>query len=298
MEEGPPPSSRQELVSLISQLTPGDGDVQTAIPSLTLYRASTPSACNGNVVNASLIMAAQGVKRVTLAGQAYDYGPTRALIIAMDLPVMAQVIMASAEVPYLCVSYALDLTHIADLMAEMRLTNPVTIPEGKAMSLCTVTAPLFDTVLRLVRLLSTPSDIPILAPLVERELLYRLLTSEQGMRLRHLTMSGSQSHKIARAIEHLRRHFAEPVRVENLADLVNMSVSSLHHHFKALTSLSPLQYQKQLRLHEARRMLIRRVSDVTSAAYSVGYESPSQFSRDYSRLFGAPPSRDMVQLRG
>jgi transcriptional regulator GlxA family with amidase domain len=165
------------------------------------------------------------------------------------------------------------------------------------MSLCALAAPLFDTALRLVRLLDSPADIPILAPLVERELLYRLLTGEQGMRLRHLTMTDSQTYKIARAIDYLKRHFTEPLRIHTLAAHVNMSVSSLHHHFKAATAMSPLQYQKLLRLREARRLMIGQVSDVTSAAYSVGYESPSQFTRDYSRQFGAPPSRDIAALR-
>lgn len=294
---GPPDVSRQEIVSRIGRLVPADGEYRTAIPSLSLFRASSPSACECSLTRASLILAAQGQKRITLSGQAYDYGPTRALIVAMDLPVMAQVVSATAEAPYLCVVYDLDLSRIADLMTEMKVTAPKAIPEGQAMSLCPVTAPLFDTTLRLVRLLETPADIPILAPLIERELLYRLLTGEQGMRLRHLTMAESQSYKIARAVEYLKTHYAEPLRIETLASRVSMSVSSLHHHFKAVTSMSPLQYQKQLRLHEARRLLILRASDVTSAAYSVGYESPSQFTRDYSRLFGAPPTRDLGLLR-
>lgn len=287
-----PSFSRQEMVSLISHRTPSDGEHRTAIPSLSFFRASQPSECECSIVRASLVLAVQGQKRVILADTAYDYGPTRGLITAMDLPVMAQVVAASAESPYLCLVYALDLQHIADLMTEMKLTAPKTIPEGQAMSLCPVTASLFDAALRLVRLLETPADIPILAPLIERELLYRLLIGGQGMRLRHLTMLESQSYKIARAVDYLKRHYTEPLRIDTLVTQVHMSVSSLHHHFKAVTSMSPLQYQKQLRLHEARRLLIRQ-SDVTSAAYSVGYESPSQFSRDYSRLFGAPPTRDI-----
>lgn len=210
---------------------------------------------------------------------------------------MAQVIAATAEEPYLCLVYEVDLRHITDLMTEIGLAAPRAIPEGQAMSVCTVSASLFDAALRLVRLLDTPADIPFVAPLVERELLYRLLTGEQGMRLRHLTMADSQTYKIAQAIEYLKGHYMEPLRIKTLAQQVSMSVSSLHHHFKTVTSMSPLQYQKQLRLYEARRLLMRRASDVTSAAYTVGYESPSQFSRDYSRLFGAPPSRDIVLLR-
>lgn len=294
---GPPDVSRLEMVSLISRLAPTDGGYHTAIPSLSLFRASLPSACEGSLARASLILAAQGQKRITLSGQAYDYGPTKGLISSMDLPVMAQITSATPDAPYLCVVYDLDLLHISALMAEMRLCVPRTIPEGQALSVCPITAPLFDAVLRLLRLLETPADIPILAPLVERELLYRLLTSEQGMRLRHLTVAESQSHKVVQAIEYLKAHYAEPLHIDSLARRVSMSVSSLHHHFKAVTSMSPLQYQKQLRLHEARRLLTSRASDVTSAAYTVGYESPSQFSRDYSRLFGAPPTRDVLLLR-
>lgn len=294
---GPPDASRQEMVSLISRLAPVDGGHPTAIPSLSLFRASAPSACEYSLTRASLVVAAQGQKRITLSGEAYDYGPTKGLITAMDLPVMAQITSATMNAPCLCAVYDLDLSHIAALMVEMKLSPPRTIPEGLALSLFPITAPLFDTVLRLLRLLDAPTDIPILAPLVERELLYRLLTSEQGMRLRHLTVAESQSHKIALAIEYLKAHYAEALRIDSLARQVSMSVSSLHHHFKAVTSMSPLQYQKQLRLHEARRLLIGQMSDVTSTAYSVGYESPSQFTRDYSRLFGAPPTRDVMLLR-
>ncbi|WP_199175612.1 AraC family transcriptional regulator [Telmatospirillum siberiense] len=285
------------MASLISRCAPRDGEHRTALPHLSLFRRSSPSESECSLTRPSLVLAAQGQKRVILAGQAYDYGPMHGLVTSMDLPVMARVVTASADIPYLCLVYELDLQHIADLMSEMGLAVAKTIPEGKAMSLCTISAQLFDAALRLVRLLETPADIPILAPLVERELLYRLLTGEQGMRLRHLTMAESQSYKIARAIEYLKHHYTEPLRIGTLASLVNMSVSSLHHHFKTVTSLSPLQYQKQLRLHEARRLLIRQMSDVTSAAYSVGYESSSQFTRDYSRLFGAPPTRDIVLLR-
>ena len=295
---GPPDSSRRELISLIGRHTPADGDHQTPIPMLSLFRWSSVSTLDCSVTRPSLIIAAQGTKRMILADHPFDYGRDHGLIAAMQLPVMARVTEATPDAPYLCLVYELDLVRIADLMAEMRLPAPRTMPEGKALSLCAVTAPLFDAALRLVRLLDEPEHIPMLAPLVERELLYRLLIGEQGMRLRHLTLGESQTFKIARAIDYLKRNYTQPLRIETLAGEVNMSVSSLHHHFKAATSMSPLQYQKQLRLYEARNIMLRQVSDITSAAYSVGYESPSQFSRDYSRLFGAPPSRAMANLRG
>jgi AraC-like DNA-binding protein len=295
---GPPDSSRRELISLLGRHTPADGEHRTPVPSLSLFRWSQPAMLECSVTRPSLIIAAQGSKRMILADHPFDYGREHGLIVSMHLPVMAQVTVATPDAPYLCLVYELDLPRIAELMTEMRLPAPRTVPEGKALSLCAVTAPLFDAALRMVRLLDEPAHIPVLGPLVERELLYRLLIGEQGMRLRHLTLADSQTYKISRAIDYLKRNYAQPLRIETLASEVSMSVSSLHHHFKAVTSMSPLQYQKQLRLHEARNLMMLQISDVTSAAYSVGYESPSQFSRDYSRLFGAPPSRHRALLRG
>ena len=295
--QGPSDSSRHEMISRAARWAPAEGEHPSALPALNFFRWSSPTVTECSVLKPSLVLAVQGQKRLVLSGHNYDYGPSHGLITVFDLPVMAQVTAASASEPYLCLVYALDPVRIAELMAEMRLAPPKMIPEGRAISVCRVSAALFDAALRLVRLLDTPADIPILAPLIERELLYRLLTGEQGMRLRHLTLAESQTYKIARAIDYLKQHYAQPLRIGTLANHVSMSVSSLHHHFKAVTSMSPLQYHKQLRLHEARNLLIRQVSDVTSAAYSVGYESPSHFSRDYSRLFGAPPTRDLAVLR-
>lgn len=286
-----------ELIRLIGEKTPSDGDHATALPSLSLFRWSSSSMIECSMVKPSLVVTVQGRKRLTLAGDLYEYGLGRGLITALSLPVTAQIVAASAAEPYLCLVYELDPLRIADLMTELRLAAPKTIPQGPAISVCPLSAPLLDAALRLIRLLDEPADIPILAPLIERELLYRLLTGEQGMRLRHLAVNESQTFKIARAIDYLKQNFTQPLRIETLAHHVNMSVSSLHHHFKAVTSMSPLQYHKQLRLHEARSLLIRQMSDVTSAAYKVGYESPSHFTRDYSRLFGAPPTRDLAAER-
>ena len=295
---GPSHDARREMISLIDRHARREGDQSTPLAALNLFRWSTLANLECFVTRPSLILAAQGSKRVVMADEPLEYGGNHGLIVAMQMPAVARVTKASAEEPYLCMVYELDLVLIAELMTEMRLPSPRTMPEGRAVSLCTLTAPLFDAALRMLRLLDEPAHIPMLGPLVERELLYRLLIGEQGMRLRHLTLAESQTCKISRAIDYLKRNYAQPLRIETLANEVNMSVSSLHHHFKAVTAMSPLQYQKQLRLHEARNLMIRQVSDVTSAAYSVGYESPSHFSRDYSRLFGAPPSRDMAMLRG
>ncbi|MGZ2746989.1 AraC family transcriptional regulator N-terminal domain-containing protein [Burkholderia stagnalis] len=290
-------SGRRELAALISRFAPVDGSHATAIPALMFHKHTHPIDLGCGVSRAAFVLAAQGAKRVVVADQAYEYDSQNCLITSIDLPILSRVTKASPDAPYLCLSFALNPQRIVELAAEMRLPDGGAGPEGEGIALAELTPPLLDVALRLVRLLDTPADIPVIAPLIEKELLYRLMTSEQGARLRHMAVAGSQTHRISRAIEWIRDHFAEPMRVETLAQVVNMSVSSLHHHFKHVTTLSPLQYQKQLRLHEARRLLLRPGCDVGSVAASVGYESASQFSREYSRLFGAPPMRDVVQLR-
>ncbi len=293
----PREAARRELAALIERFAPADGAHPSAIPALSFFRCSSPVDLGCSVTRAAFVFAAQGAKRVTVAGQAYEYDHQQCLVTSVDLPMLSQVTRASAGAPYLCVKIALDVQRIAELSAEMRMPPPEAVPTGEGIVVGALSEPLFDAALRLVRLLDTPADIPILAPLIEKELLYRLLTSGLGARLRHIAVAGSQTYRIARAIEWLRHHYTEPLRVETLAQQVNMSVSSLHHHFKHVTTLSPLQYQKQLRLHEARRLLLGQHGDVGSVALRVGYDSPSQFSREYSRLFGAPPLRDVVQRR-
>lgn len=290
-------SARHELAALIGRFAPVDGGHQTAIPSLSFYKYSCPADLGCSVSRAALVIAAQGAKRVMVAGQAYEYDSLHCLITSVDLPILSRVTQAAPDAPYLCLRLALDPQRIVELAAEMRLPEPGAATAGEGIAIAALTAPLFDAALRLVRLLDTPGDIPIVAPLIEKELLYRLMTREQGARLRQMAVTGSQTNRIARAIGWIRDHYAEPMRVEMLAQAVNMSVSSLHHHFKNVTTLSPLQYQKQLRLHEARRLLLAQAGDVGSVAARVGYESASQFSREYSRLFGAPPLRDVVQWR-
>ncbi len=288
-------AGRRALAAAIDAHAPTDGEHTTAIPGLSLLRYSSDVAPGCAVHKASLVVAAQGAKRVVLAGQAYEYGHTHGLITSLDLPLIARVTAATPDMPYLCAVYALDLPRIAELLADLRVPAPRAA--GTAISVCMLSASLFDVLLRLVRLLDTPVDIPFLAPVIERELLYRLLMGEQGQRLRHLTIADSQSYKIAQAIAWLKVHYTEPLRIEDLARHVHMSVSSLHHHFKAITSLSPLRYQKQLRLHEARRLIVTHDVDVTTAATAVGYGSLSQFSREYSRLFGTSPVRDAARVR-
>lgn len=290
-------TARRELAALIGRFAPCDGGHQTAIPSLSFYRCSAPVDLGCGVSHSAFVFAAQGAKRVVVAGHAYQYDHLHCLVTSVDLPTMSQVTRASAAEPYLCMKLALDPQRIVELAAQLHLPEPEAVPAEEGIAIGPLSTPVFDTALRLARLLDSPGDIPILAPLIEKELLYRLMTSEMGTRLRHVAVTGSQTYRIARAIEWIQHHYTEPLRVETLAQQVNMSVSSLHHHFKNVTTLSPLQYQKQLRLHEARRLLLRHSGDVRSVAIRVGYDSPSQFSREYSRLFGAPPLRDVAQFR-
>jgi AraC-like DNA-binding protein len=286
---------RQDLAALIDRLAVDDGDHETAIAGLNLYRSSQPINSKCGVYTSTLTLVAQGGKRVLLAGERYDYDQANYLVTTIDLPVIYSVTEASPERPCLCVVWQLDPSRIAELLtADL---PPVKVSAGRGMSISPLSHDMLDAVLRLVRLLETPADIPMLAPLIERELLYRLIISDQGARLRQIAMTGSQTQQIARAIDWLKQHFNAPLRIQELARTVNMSVSSLHHHFKAITAMSPLQYQKLLRLQEARRLLLTEHCDAASAAHRVGYESPSQFSREYSRFYGAPPLRDVAQIR-
>lgn len=287
---------RAELAAIIDRSTGSDGHHATALPALNFFRAGVPGTQVCAMYEPGLAVVAQGAKQALLGDETYRYDQANYLITSIDLPVSSQVIDASPERPYLCAMLRFDGRVIAELLADADLP-PSSATSARGIAVSPLSEELLDTVLRLVRLLDTPRDLPVLAPLIERELLYRLLTSEQGPRLRHVATAGSRSHQISHAIDWLKNHYDEPLRIEALAGAVNMSSSSLHHHFRAVTAMSPLQYQKQLRLQEARRLLLARHCDVASAAHRVGYESPSQFSREYSRLFGAPPMRDVEQMR-
>ena len=264
-------------------------------PRPAFFRADAPEPRLSMVYDPALVLVAQGAKQVILGDEVYRYDESNYLLSAFDLPAHCQVVEASAARPYLCVKLCLDM----DLLRELLASAPDTLPgpTGLGLAVSPLDPGLLDAVLRLVRLLETPDDLAVLGPLAEREILYRLLTGPQGDRLRQRAVAGSRSQQVARAIEWLRRHYHRPLRVGDLAAEVAMSPSSLHHHFRAITAMSPLQFQKQLRLQEARRLLMSEPGDVASVAHRVGYESPSQFSREYSRQFGAPPSRDLEQLR-
>ena len=289
---------RAELAARMERLTARDEIHATSLAGLSLIRISRPTEPIHVLHKPALCVIAQGSKQVMLADEVYRYDPARYLVISVDLPIVGQVIEASPKRPYLCFRLDLDPGEIGALLIEAGLPAPRGEDPDRGLFLSRTSLPLIDAVLRLVRLLETPQDIPILAPLVVREILYRLLRSEQGGRLQRVAVADSQAQRVAKAIGWLKRNYAQTLRIEALARDVHMSPSALHHRFKAVTAMSPLQYQKQLRLQEARRLMLGELTDAATAAYRVGYESPSQFSREYSRLFGAPPSRDVARLRG
>ncbi|WP_266160708.1 AraC family transcriptional regulator [Dyella silvatica] len=286
-----------ELSEIIARYAPIDGDHPTALPLLTLYRHSQIGDLPCGMSRPALIIAAQGAKRIIAAGEGYDYDARHCLITSIDLPVMSRITQASTAQPYLCMAVSLDLRQIAALMVDMGRPRSESLPIGRPIAVGSLSARLLDSALRLARLLDHPNEIPVLAPLIEREMLFLLLSGEHGRRLGQLAAGDSGSSKIARAIDWLKNHYDKPLSIDELSQRLNMSVSSLHHHFKDVTSMSPLQYQKQLRLHEARRILLGRDTDVGTVALRVGYDSPSQFSREYSRLFGEPPLRDISRIR-
>jgi len=269
----------------------------TAIPGLSLFQRIAPTPPASFMFEPRICVIAQGAKRVLLGEETYVYDPQHFLITSVDLPTVAQVINASREKPYLGIILKIDQREISQLMVDSNLPPPRPQKSSRGMATGDVTLPMLSTFLRLIELLDEPKDIPILAPIIQREIFYRLLVGDQGVRLRQMASAGSQSQQIARAIDWLKSNYTQPLRIDDLAAQVNMSTSTFHHHFRAVTAMSPLQYQKWLRLNEARRIMLAENQDATTAAFQVGYESPSQFSREYGRLFGAPPLRDITSLR-
>jgi AraC-like DNA-binding protein len=287
----------EALRQSIARWTEQGTQLMTAIPSLSLYRQDAPTQPTSYMQEPSLCLIAQGVKRVLLGDDTYVLDVHHFLITSVDLPTMVQIITASRKQPYLSLILKLDQHEMAQLMVDSHLPPPRAQQSSRGMATGAVTVPLLSACQRLIDLLAAPQDIPILAPLIQREILYRLLVGDQGARLRQIASAGSQSHQVAQAIEWLKRHYTRPLRIEDLAVHVHMSPSTFHQHFRALTAMSPLQYQKWLRLNEARRLMLTERHDAATAAFQVGYESPSQFSREYRRVFGAPPLRDIKSLR-
>jgi AraC-like DNA-binding protein len=280
-----------ELAGAIERLAGRDGEHATLVPGLTLLRLSQPCAPVHAIHRPALCVIAQGAKHLQLADELYAYDASTYLAVVQDLPVMAQVVQANEQAPYLCLRLDFDAAELAQSVLQWASAPPRDGSRGLFVG--SIDTALLDPLLRLVRLLDAPDDIAALAPLITREVLYRLLTGAEGWRLGAFAHGGSQARRIALAIAWLREHFAEPLRIEDLARVAHMSASSLHRHFKAVTAMSPVQYQQRLRLVEARRLTLAQSLDAASAALRVGYQSPSQFSREYSRLFGAPPARDL-----
>jgi AraC-like DNA-binding protein len=289
--------ARETLGKCIARWTDKGDQPMTAIPGLSLYRRDETSAPTSIMYEPRICMIAQGAKRVLLGDDTYVYDEHHFLIASVDLPTVVQIIKASREKPYLGLVLKLDQREMSQLMVDSHLPPPRPQLSSRGMATGEVTLPLLTAFQRLIDLLDEPKDIPILAPIIQREILYRLLVGDQGVRLRQMASAGSQSHQIARAIDWLKGNFTRPLRIDDLATQVHMSTSTFHHHFRTLTAMSPLQYQKWLRLNEARRLMLTEHADATTAAFDVGYESPSQFSREYTRLFGAPPLRDITSLR-
>ena len=289
--------SLEALGKNIARLTArGDQDT-TAVPGLSLFRRDEPTEPISLMYEPSVCLVAQGAKRVLLGDDTYVYDAHHYLITSVHLPTVVQIIDASREKPYLGLRLKLDQREISQLMVDSNLPPPRAQQSSRGMATGEVTLPLLTAFQRLIDLIAEEKDIPILAPIIQREIIYRLLVGDQGARLRQIASAGSQSHQIARAIDWLKANFTRPLRIDDLAAQVRMSSSTFHHHFRSMTALSPLQFQKQLRLREGRRLMLAEHMDAATAAFQVGYESPSQFSREYNRLFGAPPLRDITNLR-
>jgi AraC-like DNA-binding protein len=288
---------RADLARKISAHCSGEGKLDTAIPGFWLYRRSEPTACTSAAYKPGLIVFVQGKKRINLGRSTLVCDESNFLLTSIDLPVVSQVVDASRERPILCLTLDLETPHVRRILSEYELPAPGETAVARGMSIGETTAELLDACSRLVDLLDAPQDIPFLAGHIEREIIYRLLRSPQGAHLRAIATLGEQSNRTAKAVSWLKENYDKPLHVEELAGIAQMGVSTLHHHFRSLTAMSPLQYQKQLRLHVARERMLNEGLDAASAGFGVGYESASQFSREYTRFFGQPPMRDVKSRR-
>ncbi len=293
-------SLEKSLISLghsIARWTDKEERVDTSVPGLSLFKRYEPTGPMGGIYEPSICIIAQGAKRVLLGDDTYVYDANHYLISAVHLPTIAEITAASRDKPYLGLRLKFDLHELSQLMADSKLPPPRVQQSPRGMATGDVTLPLISCFNRLLGLLEERGDIPILAPVIVREITYRLLIGDQGERLRQIASVFSQGHQIARVIDWLKENYTGTLRIDDLAKQVSMSTSTFHHHFKSLTAMTPLQFQKMLRLNEARRIMLTEQTDAATVAFHVGYESASQFNREYSRLFGAPPLRDIKKLR-
>jgi len=289
----------QELAKLVTRHTDGRGNGihATAIAQLEFLRESAAPTALCAVYEPTFCIILQGQKETLLGKETYHYGAAQYLVATVDLPLSGNIVEATLDKPYLCFKLNLDAAELWNIIDQLQCDPDQKESSVRGLFVSDANAPLIDCATRLTRLLDTPQDIPFLAPMIVREIYYRLLMGDQNEAVWQIATSGSQMQRIAEVIKQIKVEFAKPLRVDDLAKQAKMSPASFHRHFKAVTSMSPLQYQKQLRLLEARRLMLAEDADATHAAYQVGYESPSQFSREYSRMFGAPPMKDIERLR-
>ncbi|MET3848841.1 AraC family transcriptional regulator [Paenibacillus sp. OAE614] len=284
-----------ELSGRLNQLLQTDGLHITEIPSLHMMRATAKSEPIHSMYAPSLCFIVQGAKSAALGQEIYHYNPTTYLVTSVHLPIKSEITEASPEVPFIGLHLEFTPDQILDILQHTDLAWPEESEPGSGIFVGKTNSQLLDALLRLVKLFDQPAEIPILAPLITREILFRVLQGEQGHLVKQFAVIGSQAHAIAKAIQLIHRDYSKPLRVEELAKEVNMAASSFHKHFKQVTALSPLQYQKRIRLQEARHLMISEKMGAADAAFQVGYESPSQFSREYARLYGLPPKSDLKQ---
>lgn len=288
---------KQELALLIDKFSAHEGINQTPIPDVLAYKSTITERITPSVYDPSLCIVAQGRKQAMLGKELYRYEPANYLMVSVDLPMIGRVTEASKEKPYLCMKIRIDLKKISELLLHTDLHDNQFHPASRGIFVGTLGGTESDSILRLARLMDAPGDIPVLAPAMIREVYYRVLRSEYGATIAQTALKGSKMQRIASVIQKLKSELAQPISVKNLADLAGMSVSTFHVHFKSVTAMSPLQFQKRLRLIEARQLMLADKLDAAHTAYRVGYESSSQFNREYARMFGDPPGRDIDRLR-
>lgn len=290
-------SQQKQLAALVERFTDRDGFQTTAIPSLDFIRASNPSEPLHTLYTPSLCVIVQGAKMVILGKESYKYDANSYLVASVHLPIIGHIMEATPESPYLGIRLGFGSDQILDIIKASQQELRSKPGLGRGLTVTRANTTLLDALLRLARLLETPNEIPILAPLIIKEILYRVLQDEPGYIIKPFAVIGSHAQSIAKVITLINNDFAKPLRIDALAKEINLSPSSLHHHFKKVTAMSPLQYQKQIRLQEARRLLLAETLSAADAGYRVGYESPSQFSREYARMFGLPPLLDIKRLK-
>ena len=285
------------LAEIINKHTPEEGMSDTLIPGLQLFRGNAPNLQTPTIYNPSICLLVQGQKQVMLHKDIYKYNASEFLIISVDLPVIGEVTIASKDEPYLSLKIDIGVTMLSEVLINMEYPANQNDNNGLGLNIAKADQLIGNSVLHLIEMLNAPEDIPFLAVQTIREIFYRILRSEYGYMLAQIAFKGSHVERISRAIRKIKTGFHEKITVEELADIAGMSISGFHAHFKAVTSMSPLQFQKHMRLIEARKLMLTQDLSATAAAYEVGYESPSQFSREYSRMFGTPPARDVSTLK-